>query len=188
MSNNLLTLFTTPLETARIPYMVTGSMAAIVYGDPRLTHDADIVLALQAAHLPVLLTAFPLTVFYTPPEEAIATELARSQRGHFNVIHHASGFKADMYPVGRDPLHHWALSRITTLMMDGHSVRIAPPEYVITRKLEFFREGGSEKHLLDIRSMLAHSRAQIDQAILDQWITQRGVRPQWEQVLVENTT
>jgi len=27
----------------------------------------------------------------------------------------------------------------------------APPEYVILRKLQYFREGGSEKHLLDIK-------------------------------------
>ncbi|MBI4238065.1 MAG: hypothetical protein HY696_06560 [Deltaproteobacteria bacterium] len=187
MPTNLLALFTTPLETARIPYMITGSMAAIVYGDPRLTHDVDIVLALRTAQLPALLAAFPLVDFYAPPEDTVTAELARGQRGHFNIIHHATGFKADMYLVGRDPIHHWALSRTTTLTVGTQSVRIAPPEYVIIRKLEFFREGGSEKHLLDIRSMLAHSRAQIDQALLDQWIAQRGVRPQWDQVLIEKT-
>ena len=34
---------------------------------------------------------------------------------------------------------------------------LAPAEYVIVRKLEYYREGGSEKHLRDIRSMLAVS-------------------------------
>ncbi len=31
---------------------------------------------------------------------------------------------------------------------------LAPPEYVIVRKLQFFREGGSQKHLRDISRML----------------------------------
>lgn len=183
MSTNLLLLFTAPLEATHIPYMVTGSMAAILYGDPRLTHDADIVLALQMPHLPALLATFPLTDFYVPPEETIAAEIARTQRGHFNIIHHASGFKADMYVVGNDPLHHWALAHTTSLTIEQQSIQIAPPEYVIIRKLEFFREGRSEKHLLDIRSMLTHSRAMINQATLDSWITKLGLHPQWEQVL-----
>ena len=34
-------------------------------------------------------------------------------------------------------------------------VRVAPPEYVILRKLSFYQEGGSEKHVRDIRGVLA---------------------------------
>jgi hypothetical protein len=30
-----------------------------------------------------------------------------------------------------------------------------PPEYVVIKKLEFLREGGSEKHVRDIRGILA---------------------------------
>jgi hypothetical protein len=32
---------------------------------------------------------------------------------------------------------------------------IAPPEYVVPRKLEFLREGGQDKHVCDIRFILA---------------------------------
>ena len=41
---SLFASFTARLESAGIRYMVTGSVASIVYGEPRLTHDVDIVL------------------------------------------------------------------------------------------------------------------------------------------------
>ena len=44
------------------------------------------------------------------------------------------------------------------------------------RKLEYFREGGSDKHLRDIRGMLQVSGDQIDRASLEEWIEKRGVR------------
>ena len=39
--------FIEPLERLGIPYCITGSVAASVYGEPRLTADIDVVLLLQ---------------------------------------------------------------------------------------------------------------------------------------------
>jgi hypothetical protein len=50
---------------------------------------------------------------------------------------------------------------------------------VIVRKLEYYREGGSEKHLRDVRSMLAVSGEQLDQSALHEWIERRGLRAEW---------
>ena len=60
---------------------------------------------------------------------------------------------------------------------------VAPPEYVIVRKLEYFREGGSEKHLRDIRAMWSISGEQIDRAALNEWIHRQGVAEQWAQAI-----
>ena len=41
------------LESADIPYMAVGSVASVasmVYGEPRLTHDMDLVLDIQLEH------------------------------------------------------------------------------------------------------------------------------------------
>jgi len=59
---------------------------------------------------------------------------------------------------------------------------LAPPEYVIVRKLEYFRDGGSDKHLRDIRGMLNISNEQIDRAALDEWIKLQGVEQEWKKV------
>jgi hypothetical protein len=61
----------------------------------------------------------------------------------------------------------------------GEAVNVAPPEYVVVRKLEYFREGGSEKHLRDIRSMMSISADQIDRGALEEWITRQGVQSEW---------
>src|SRR5260370_376014 len=104
-----LSLFVARLESIGAPYMVTGATAAILYGQPRLTNDLDVVLSLNDSALAALLRSFPESEFYVPPESVIRSELARTQRGHFNLIHHESGYKADIYLPGADPLHAWAL-------------------------------------------------------------------------------
>jgi hypothetical protein len=182
---NLLEPFVARLERLGIPYIVTGSTAGILYGEPRLTHDVDIVIALSARDVPAFVAAFPLEEFYCPPEEVLALEVRRGQRGHCNLIHHDSGFKADIY-IAFDELHRWALAHRRTISLDGLSMSVAPVEYVILRKLEYFREGKSEKHLRDIRGMLAISAAQIDRPFLEQWIARQGLAAEWAQVLAES--
>jgi hypothetical protein len=157
-------------------------MAGILYGEPRLTHDVDIVVALTSRDVQRFIDAFPLDEFYCPPEDVLAIEVRRGQRGHCNLIHHDSGFKADIY-IAFDELHRWALVHRKELTLDGLRVSVAPIEYVILRKLEYFREGGSEKHLRDIRGMLEVSGAQIDRPLLEQWIARLGLTAEWTGVL-----
>ena len=151
----LFLLFVRPLNRAGIRYVVSGSVAAIFYGEPRLTHDVDIVVLLNATDVQKLFEVFPEKDFYLPPKEAILMETARTDRGHFNLIHRDTGFKADLYPTGRDELNAWAFRGKRIIEFEGESVMVAPPEYVIVRKLEYFREGRAEKHLRDIRAILA---------------------------------
>ncbi|MBI2754433.1 MAG: hypothetical protein HYX46_13140 [Betaproteobacteria bacterium] len=61
--------------------------------------------------MPALRAAFPESQYYVPPEETLRLEAMRSVRGMFNLIHHASQSKADVYVAARDPLHAWALHR-----------------------------------------------------------------------------
>jgi hypothetical protein len=174
--------FIVRLERLGIPYFVTGSMAGILYGEPRLTHDVDIVVALTSRDVQRFIDAFPLDEFYCPPEDILAIEVRRGQRGHCNLIHHDSGFKADIY-IAFDELHRWALTHRKELTLEGQRVSVAPVEYVILRKLEYFREGGSEKHLRDIRGMLEVSGAQMDRPLLEQWISRLGLAAEWTRAL-----
>jgi len=176
----LLLLFTRGLRALGARYMVSGSVAAGMYGAPRLTNDIDIVVVLDRAQIARLPDVFSDTDFYCPPIEAIQEEAAREEHGHFNIIHHETGFKADFYPVGRDSLHAWALPRARRLEVAGEPFIVAPPEYVIVRKLEFHREGGSEKHLRDIRSMLDLSPDAIDRGELERIIGERGLEQFWK--------
>lgn len=179
---NLFLMFTQRLNTLGVAYMVSGSVAVIIYGQPRLTHDVDLIVVLDREQIARLPEVFPPAEFYCPPTEVIEVEAAREQRGHFNIIHHETGFKADVYLSGRDPLHAWGLARARKLEVEGQMLVVAPPEYVIVRKLEYYREGGSGKHLRDIRSMLNTSPEAIDSAELEQQIAARGLQEAWRQV------
>jgi len=180
---DLFLLFTRPLHRSNFRYVIGGSVAAIFYGEPRLTVDVDFVVFLGSGDIERLIDAFPDSDFYVPPQEVIAEEVARSRRGQFNIIHMATGFKADFYPADAgDELDAWAFQFKREVDLEGETVVLAPPEYVIVRKLEYFREGGSEKHLRDIRSMLAVSGDQIDSAQLNKWIRDLGLEAEWRRV------
>ena len=179
---NLFLMFTQRLNALGVRYMVSGSVAVIIYGEPRLTHDVDLIVVLDRVQIARLPEVFPPAEFYCPPTEVIAVEAAREQRGHFNIIHHETGFKADIYLSGRDPLHAWGLARARQLEVEGKALVVAPPEYVVVRKLEYYREGGSEKHLRDIRSMLDASPGAIDRVELEKQIVARGLQEAWRQV------
>lgn len=169
--------FLEPLERLALPYCITGSVAASVYGEPRLTADIDIVLLLDARDLLALRSAFPESAYYVPPDETLRLEIARSSRGMFNLIHHASQFKADIYLAARDPLHAWALEHRRRISLPGGGAWIAPPEYVILRKLEYLREGGSDKHVRDVRYILAATP--IERAFVESEVKRLGLAEQW---------
>jgi hypothetical protein len=175
-------IFTDRLNLLGVRYMVTGSIASLFYGEPRFTLDVDIVLELSVSGAEPLCGLFPAEEFYCPPVESMRTEILRPERGHFNLIHHNSGFKADIYLRGRNELHRWALDHAIKSTIDNHDVWFAPPEYVIVRKLEYYREGHSQKHLRDIRSMLAISGPQLKHDVLLQKIADLGLESEWNLV------
>jgi hypothetical protein len=153
-SATLVTLFVAPLNRLGVKYMVTGSLATSIYGDPRLTHDIDLVIALPDDTVDALHAAFDGAEFYVPPRDVIAVEAHR-------------------------PLHGQA----TTI--DGHTVWLAPPEYVVLRKLQYFRDGGSEKHLWDVRAMLRQLGPEVDRAFLEAETARLGLQAQLAMVTAE---
>jgi len=179
-------IFTRKLNELDLRYMVTGSVAAIYYGEPRMTNDVDIVVFLRPEDAHRLEPAFPQTEFYCPPRETIQIEQARGQRGHFNLIHHESGFKADIYLAGAVSLHSWGLARRHLTEIEGDQISFAPPEYVILRKLQFYREGKSSKHLRDIHRMINVLGPEWDKEELLTLISEHRVEPEWQAALESN--
>jgi len=179
---DLFLLFIRPLNHAGIRYVIGGSVAAIFYGEPRFTNDVDVVVFLNESDIQRLPEIFPSKDFYLPPLETISAEVGREQHGQFNIIHLNTSFKADIYPTGRDEFNAWAFRNRRPILHEGETLVLAPPEYVIVRKLEYFREGGSDKHLRDIRAMLNVSGEQTDRSVLNEWIKRQKVEAEWEKV------
>jgi len=160
------------LDRLGASYLVTGSMATITYGQPRFTHDIDIAVRLTPAQAEALARSFPNDEYYASEDAARA---AATGGGQFNVIHPGSGLKID-FMVALDSEFN------TSRFARGRRIEVVPgaaPEDVILRKLEYFREGGSDKHLTDIRAMLDILGDSIDQAYLEMWIDRLDVRREW---------
>ena len=179
---DLISTFIEPLEKSGFRYMITGSVATIAYAQPRLTNDIDLILEISQAQVNQLCATFPEDLFYLPPSDVMKAECARTQRGHLNIIHLDSMLKADVYLCGNDPLHHWALARPVRIQLAELTVSFAPPEYVMLRKMEFFQEGGSEKHLRDIANIIETSGAMINFTFLQEQINQLSLQAVWQLV------
>jgi len=173
--------FTQPLEEAEISYMATGSVASMLYGIPRFTHDLDLVLDVHGKDLRLIETSFPQEHFYCPPTEVMRMEAGRSQRGHFNLIHHETGLKADIYLYGKEELQAWGLQHKRRIdLPTGSGIWVAPPEYVILKKLQYYREGHSEKHLQDIRGMFEVSPDLIDLDMIRTFVSDKYLETEWK--------
>jgi hypothetical protein len=167
------------LEEQGIPYMVVGSVAAMIYGEPRLTHDLDLVIDIFPKDASKLVSLFSQEEFYCPPLEVLRSEIV--SRGQFNLIHHESGLRFD-FMIRKETEHALGefARRRKTPFWQGCEVYVASAEDVILKKLDFFRQGGSEKHIRDIRGILAETP--VDEPYLKDWISRLGLSVQWEKI------
>ncbi len=169
------------LERLGVPYMVVGSYGSIVYGEPRFTNDIDLVAELPGARVAEFCAAFPPPDYYVS-EPAVRDAIAT--RFQFNVLHPATGNKVDVILPRTDEWGRTQLDRRRRVALgDGLEVYAAAPEDVIVGKLWYYAEGGSDKHLRDIASMLRVSGAAIDRATVARWAAQLGYTAVWELVL-----
>jgi hypothetical protein len=178
---SLISLFVRPLIQLRIPYLITGGVASVIYGEPRFTRDIDLVIRLEERDARRFAGAWSSTDFYVPPVEVIAEESRRPAHGHFNVSHLETTMRADVYLPGNDPLNAWALGHPAHRKVDDDDVLVAPIEAVILSKLRYYKMGKSDRHLRDIREMLRISGDLVDVAELERWAARLGVEREWEQ-------
>ncbi len=179
--SELLRLVAGILEGLGLRYFVTGSTATIFFGEPRFTNDIDIVVDLPLSRVSELCSAFPVEDFYLS-EEAVHRAVAR--HGQFNLIHPRSGLKVDFIVAADTPFNRSRFSRARPLHPEpDFQATFASPEDVILKKMELFREGGSDKHLRDIAGVFKISGSQLDRAYLEEWVSSLGLDEVWRDVL-----
>ena len=142
------------IERLDIAYMVVGGFAAIMYGEPRLTIDVDIVVDIKPEHMARFVAAFPRDSYYVD-DETVRDALLR--RTLFNVIESSTAAKIDLIPLPDDAFTRAAMSRRQSHVYDseGHAATFLSAEDVVLAKLSVHLQTGSEKHLRDDRGVLA---------------------------------
>jgi hypothetical protein len=169
------------LDRLDIPYLVTGSVAAMAYGEPRLTNDIDIVAAVEERHIPGLLAAFPPDEFYLS-EETIREAIKR--RLQFNIIHPSSGLKVDIILRKGTPFDISRFSRIRRIKpAESYTANFAAPDDIIIMKMQYYRDGGSEKHLRDIAGILKISQEEVDLDYIADWSRRLDLTSIWKLIL-----
>ncbi len=162
------------LESLGLPYMVVGSYASNVWGRPRSSFDADIVVDLQPADADRFIAA--VAGEYAVEPESLRRDIERGSM--FNLIPLSGMFKVDIIPLRRTPFARAEFERRRPVQALGRTLWMASPEDTILFKLSWFRDGdeASGRHVEDARDVLAAQGTGIDHAYLDHWAGELGVR------------
>ncbi len=171
------------LTAAGIDYMVTGSIASSLHGEPRSTHDIDLVIAMPSDAASKLMTAFPPPDFYLS-EEAIAD--AVRQRSMFNLLSLTDGEKVDFWILTDEPFDRSRFARKRADDFLGLKLNVSSPEDTILAKLRWAKlSGGSEKQLTDALRVYEIQGDKLDLDYLKHWVSQLGVEGLWQRIQSE---
>ncbi|MEX2181693.1 MAG: hypothetical protein WD771_06590 [Gemmatimonadaceae bacterium] len=164
------------LEHLSVPYLIGGSLASSVHGEPRATMDVDVVADLRAQTV-LALVAMLRPDYYV--EEA-AARAAVDTGGAFNAVHSRAGIKIDFFVAGDDAFEHERLrTRIAVAVREDppRTLWMDTAEHTVLRKLEWFRRGGevSDRQWRDVRAIIALQGAALDRSELARWAPVLGV-------------
>jgi len=167
------------IERLNVPYMIGGSVAAMAYGEPRLTLDMDVVVDLNLRQAREFSESFGQE-YYVSLE---SVQEAIRNGGHFNIIQSEAGIKIDFYVLGQDEFSKEGFKRKREESFDEERMAVfASPEDTIIRKLEWFKMGESQKHIDDIKGILKISSPKIDLSYIDKWAIKIGVQDIWQKL------
>ncbi len=168
------------LEQLEIGYMVTGSIASSLQGEPRSTHDIDIVINLPRSKAHALAAAFPPPIYYLD-EEAVAEAIAG--RAMVNLIDTASGDKVDFWMLTEDPFDHSRFARRYYEEILGLKIAVSTPEDTILMKLRWsLLSGGSEKQFIDAVRVYEVQYGKLDLDYLREWALKLGLERDMERL------
>lgn len=171
------------LESAKIDYMVTGSIASSLHGEPRLTHDIDIVAPIETGNIDVLLRAFQAPAFYLSAE---SIESALRNQSMFNLLDVFGGDKVDFWILTTEPFDRSRFSRRRRQTIDGKQIDVSSPEDTILAKLRWAElSGGSEKQFQDALRIYEVQHAALDLAYINLWADHLNVEPLWRRLQAE---
>lgn len=159
------------LNQAKIPYMLTGSMALNFYGHPRATNDFDIVIEMDAEDEKRLFQLFEKD-FYVSRDairEAVISERL------FNVVDYESVFKVDLIIRKNDPCSVEQFRRRRSKEFAGLKTDVISPEDLILAKLNWSRESLSETQERDVKNLIGLLGKELDYSYMEKWATELGL-------------
>ncbi len=175
---NLLATTIHLLDAARVPFMITGSIASSFHGEPRATRDLDVVIDPTPAELDALIRGLQAAGFYVDRDAAKGALQARTQ---FNAIG-PDAMKVDFIVRKDRPFSSEEFARRQQVSLLGTPAFMATPEDLILAKLEWAAATDSERQLRDVAGMLEIAGDTLDRTYLGHWLTELGLTRVWERL------
>ena len=169
-----------------IEYLVGGSIASSLFGEPRQTLDADLIARLLGHHAEPLIQRLSAE-FYA--DLAAILDAIRTQ-GCFNLVHLETMTKVDVFVRWRDPFAQSQFARRQAKSIGESSplqLYFASAEDTVLSKLEWFRKGGevSDRQWRDLLGVLKVQSLALDRAYLREWAGRLGITDLLERALDE---
>lgn len=164
------------LEARGLRYLVGGSLASSLSGEPRSTLDVDIVVAMAELDVGPLVDA--LSRDFDADEQAML--LAVRERSSVNVFHRPSAIKVDLFVMGTSPIDEEQMARRQRIQVttdpDRHLYAYTP-EDILLQKLRWFRKGNevSDRQWRDALGILLVQGGALDRAYLRTRAERMGV-------------
>ncbi|HAY68354.1 MAG TPA: hypothetical protein DCY82_08730 [Acidimicrobiaceae bacterium] len=154
-------------EEIGVRYVVGGSVASSLIGEPRSTVDIDIAVRLTAKDLDILVDRVRPT-FYVPESDAAR---AVREKDSFNIIHNEGALKIDLFVLGDGLLDVNQINRRVLIEVPTQPLAelwITSPEDQVLRKLDWYRQGGesSDRQMRDIIAILTINSDRLDNTYL----------------------
>jgi hypothetical protein len=161
--------------------MVTGSFVSSVQGEPRASHDIDVVVSLGARGAEGLLAAFMSPQYYLDRHSIESALDSKDQFRQFNLLDVEQGDKVDFWLLSNDPFDQSRFDRRTEDDIGGVRAMISRPEDTILMKLAWAKmSGGSEKQLGDALRVYEVQFGRLDLAYLEEWATRLNIESLWQ--------
>ncbi len=165
------------LESAKISYMITGSIAANFYAVPRMTRDIDIVIEIFAKDIDRMPALFK-SDFYIEGESVAE---AIKEHGMFNILHNRYVIKIDFIILKIIPYRTLEFQRRRPADFEGQKIWIVSPEDLILSKLFWAKDSFSEMQIGDVKNLLrmVHN---LDRVYIEKWIEPLGLSAIFQKV------
>lgn len=168
------------LKDAGIQYMITGSVASSLQGEPRSTHGIDVIVAIQKPAVKKLVGSFSPPDFYAD-EDSICDAINKQKM--FNIIDVKEGDKVDFWILTDEPFDQSRFSRRYVEEVLGIKLQVSKPEDTILAKLRWAKlSGGSEKQFTDALRVYEVQFGKLDMNYMEYWVKKLGVEPLWKQL------
>jgi hypothetical protein len=139
------------LDRLAIPYVIGGSVASSVLGEPRSTLDLDIMIDANDAVRRLAIALSP--DFHVDQEEAVDSF---RQQPSFNAIHFGTAMKVNFFPAEALGRQQIARRKLVTARPGAAPLYFYSAEDLIIRKLLWFRAGNetSSRQWRDVVSLI----------------------------------